>query len=144
VVSPVGRPLHAYTSEALRDAIAGHKSLLEDRKIFHRDIHENNIIFTDAATERDLKGRLIDLDSRQGNPNTVELKTVKADAEASRKEAERVRGLETELNDLSRCMGKQQILILLAGCFRGTFFRLIAARRNGALACEEEGPTPIP
>jgi hypothetical protein len=35
VVSPAGRPLHAYRSvrelsEALRDAIAGHRSLLED------------------------------------------------------------------------------------------------------------------
>jgi hypothetical protein len=67
VVSPAGRPLHAYTSdrellEALRDAIAGHESLLEDGKILHRDVSENNIIITDAATGQDPKGRLIDLD----------------------------------------------------------------------------------
>ncbi|KAL5318088.1 hypothetical protein ACEPPN_015192 [Leptodophora sp. 'Broadleaf-Isolate-01'] len=67
VVSPAGRPLHAYASvrellEALRDAIAGHKSLLEDGKILHRDISENNIIITESASDGDPKGRLIDLD----------------------------------------------------------------------------------
>ncbi|KAH6725072.1 hypothetical protein BKA61DRAFT_42781 [Leptodontidium sp. MPI-SDFR-AT-0119] len=67
VVSPAGRPLHAYSSvgellEALRDAIRGHKSLLEDGKILHRDISENNIIITEAATKGDPKGMLIDLD----------------------------------------------------------------------------------
>ncbi|KFY04008.1 hypothetical protein V490_00025 [Pseudogymnoascus sp. VKM F-3557] len=45
VVSPAARPLHAYRStkellEALRDAVRGHKSLLEDGKILHRDISE--------------------------------------------------------------------------------------------------------
>ncbi|KAH6667222.1 hypothetical protein B0J14DRAFT_567730 [Halenospora varia] len=65
---PAGLPLHAYTSvrellEALRDAIAGHKSLLEDGKILHRDVSENDIIITDAASGQDPKGRLIDLDS---------------------------------------------------------------------------------
>ena len=48
--------------EALRDAIRGHKSLLEDGRILHRDISENNIIITQAATEGDPKGMLIDLD----------------------------------------------------------------------------------
>ena len=48
--------------DALRDAIRGHKSLLEDGKILHRDISENNIIITEAATKRDPKGMLIDLD----------------------------------------------------------------------------------
>jgi hypothetical protein len=67
VVSPAGRPLHAYRSvkellEALRDAILGHKSLLEDGKILHRDISENNIIITESATEGGPKGRLNDLD----------------------------------------------------------------------------------
>jgi Fungal protein kinase len=67
VVSPAGQPLHAYRSvgellEALRDAIRGHKSLLEDGKILHRDISENNIIIIEAATEGDPKGMLIDLD----------------------------------------------------------------------------------
>jgi hypothetical protein len=65
VVSPAGRPLHAYRSvrellEALRDAIVGHRSLLENGKILHRDI--NNIIITDHTAEGDSKGRLIDLD----------------------------------------------------------------------------------
>jgi hypothetical protein len=63
VVSPAGRPLHAYRSvgellEVLRDAIQGHKSLLEDGKILHRDISENNIIITEAATKGDPKGML--------------------------------------------------------------------------------------
>jgi len=67
VVSPAGRPLKAYTSvrellEALRDAIAGHKSLIEDGKILHRDISENNIIITESASDGSPKGRLIDLD----------------------------------------------------------------------------------
>lgn len=67
VVSPARRPLHAYTSvrellEALRDAVAGHKSLLKDGKILYRDVSKNNIIITDAAKEQDPKGRLIDLD----------------------------------------------------------------------------------
>ncbi|OBT65100.1 hypothetical protein VE03_05283 [Pseudogymnoascus sp. 23342-1-I1] len=67
VVSLAGRPLHAYRStkellEALRDAVRGHKSLLEDGKILHRDISENNIIVTEAASKGEPKGRLIDLD----------------------------------------------------------------------------------
>jgi hypothetical protein len=67
VTSPAGRPLHEYQSvkellEALRDAIRGHKSLLEDGKILHLDISENNIIITKAAAEGDPKGMLIDLD----------------------------------------------------------------------------------
>jgi hypothetical protein len=67
VVSPAGRPLQAYRSvkellEALRDAIVGHRSLLEDGKILHCDISENNIIITECASEGEPKGRLIDLD----------------------------------------------------------------------------------
>ncbi|OBT82162.1 hypothetical protein VE02_10023 [Pseudogymnoascus sp. 03VT05] len=67
VVSPAGRPLHAYRStkellEALRDAVRGHKSLLVDGKILHRDISENNIIITEAASKGEPTGRLIDLD----------------------------------------------------------------------------------
>lgn len=66
VTSPAGRPLHEYRSvkellEALRDAIRGHKSLLEDGKILHRDVSENNIIIVEATKEGQ-KGRLIDLD----------------------------------------------------------------------------------
>ncbi|KAL7799783.1 serine/threonine-protein kinase Sgk2 [Trichoderma ceciliae] len=67
VVSPAGRPLHAYRStrellEALRDAITGHRSLLEDGKILHRDISDNNVIIIEAASKGEPKGRLIDLD----------------------------------------------------------------------------------
>jgi hypothetical protein len=67
VSSPARRPLHAYRSirellEALRDAIKGHKSLLEDGKILHRDVSENNIIIVERPAEGDPKGRLIDLD----------------------------------------------------------------------------------
>ncbi|KAG9245612.1 hypothetical protein BJ878DRAFT_533795 [Calycina marina] len=67
VTSPAGRPLHDYQSvrellEALRDAIRGHRSLLEDGKILHRDISENNIIITELPAEEAPKGRLIDFD----------------------------------------------------------------------------------
>jgi serine/threonine protein kinase len=67
VVSPAGRPLHSYRSvrellEALCDTIRGHRSLLEAGRILHRDVSENNIIITEAATERDPKGILVDLD----------------------------------------------------------------------------------
>ncbi|KAH9204398.1 hypothetical protein DL95DRAFT_529276 [Leptodontidium sp. 2 PMI_412] len=67
VTSPAGRPLHEYQSvrellEALRDAIRGHRSLLEDGKILHRDISENNIIITELPAKEAPKGRLIDLD----------------------------------------------------------------------------------
>jgi len=48
--------------EAPRDAIVGHRSLLEDGKILHRDASENNIIIAASATEGSPKGRLIDLD----------------------------------------------------------------------------------
>ncbi|EDN94548.1 hypothetical protein SS1G_10422 [Sclerotinia sclerotiorum 1980 UF-70] len=66
VTSPAGRSLREYQSvrellEVLRDAIRGHRSLLEDGKILHRDISENNII-TELPAEGDPKGRLIDLD----------------------------------------------------------------------------------
>jgi serine/threonine protein kinase len=62
-----GRSLRAYRSvrellEALRDAIAGHRSLLEDGKILHRDISENNIIITEHAGDEGPRGQLIGLD----------------------------------------------------------------------------------
>ncbi|KAH6714400.1 hypothetical protein BKA61DRAFT_481864, partial [Leptodontidium sp. MPI-SDFR-AT-0119] len=45
----------------LREAIRGHKSLLEDGKILHRDISENNIIVAKSVTKGDQKGMLINL-----------------------------------------------------------------------------------
>jgi serine/threonine protein kinase len=67
VTSPAGRSLHEYQlvrelSEALRDAIRGHRPLLEDGRILHRDISENNIIIAESPVEGAPKGRLIDLD----------------------------------------------------------------------------------
>jgi hypothetical protein len=67
VTSPAGRPLHEYQSvrelvDALRDAIRGHRSLVKDGKILHRDVSENNIIITELPAEGAPKGRLIDLD----------------------------------------------------------------------------------
>ena len=67
LVSQAGRPHQAYKAarellEVFRDAIAGHKSLLEDGNILHWDVSKNNIIITESATDRDPKGRLIDLD----------------------------------------------------------------------------------
>ncbi|KAH8748191.1 hypothetical protein F5882DRAFT_311544, partial [Hyaloscypha sp. PMI_1271] len=67
VVSLASRPLHTHRSvgellKSLRDAIRGHKSLLEDGKILYRDISENNIIIAEAANKGDPKGMLIDLD----------------------------------------------------------------------------------
>ena len=58
---------HSYKSvrellEAFRDAIAGHRSLLEDGKTLYGDISENNIIITAPAAQGDPKGRLIDMD----------------------------------------------------------------------------------
>ncbi|KAJ8102674.1 hypothetical protein POJ06DRAFT_280030 [Lipomyces tetrasporus] len=48
--------------EAIRDAVAAHRSLLEVGKMLHRDISENNIIITLASVKGDPKGRLIDMD----------------------------------------------------------------------------------
>lgn len=46
----------------LCNAIKGHKSLLEDRKILYQDISKNNIITVECPAKGDPKGRLIDLD----------------------------------------------------------------------------------
>jgi hypothetical protein len=67
VTSPAGRPLYSFKSsrellEATRDAIAAHRSLLEDGKMLHRDISENNILITTTTGEGGSKGRLINMD----------------------------------------------------------------------------------
>jgi serine/threonine protein kinase len=67
VTSPAGRPLHSFRSarellEAIRDAITASTSLLEDGKMLHRDISENNIIIVTLSREGQPKGRLIDMD----------------------------------------------------------------------------------
>jgi Fungal protein kinase len=66
VISPAGRPLKSFCSikellTALGDCIRAHQSLLEEAKILHRDISENNVIITDRATFGGT-GMLIDLD----------------------------------------------------------------------------------
>ncbi len=67
MISPAARPLHTFRSvrelsEVLLDAIAGHRSLLEDGKILHRDISSNNIIIVElAGGGAQKRGILIDL-----------------------------------------------------------------------------------
>lgn len=63
----VSRPLRAYKPakellEPPRDAIFGHKLLVEDGKILHQDISGNDVIITKSTPDGDPKGRLIDLD----------------------------------------------------------------------------------
>jgi hypothetical protein len=67
LVSPAGRPLHTQRSiiellGTLRHATRDHKLLLEDGKILHREISENNIIIMEAAIKGDPGGMLIGLD----------------------------------------------------------------------------------
>jgi hypothetical protein len=52
--------------EVFRNAIAGHRSLLEKGKILHRDVSENNIIIREYATVGPPEGLLIDLDLAKG------------------------------------------------------------------------------
>ena len=66
-VSPAGQGLHEFKSitqllRVLRDAIKGHRSLLEKGQILHRDISENNIIITDPKKTKGFLGILIDED----------------------------------------------------------------------------------
>jgi hypothetical protein len=67
VVLLAEQPLHTYIFvkellKALRDAIIGHRSLLNNKKILYKNISKNNIIFTDFTTKKALKRRLINLD----------------------------------------------------------------------------------
>lgn len=68
VLSPLGRPLSTFQTreellQALRDAIKGHRSLLQNARILHRDVSEDNIVIVDNTSETSPKGILIDLDS---------------------------------------------------------------------------------
>jgi hypothetical protein len=63
VVSLPGRPISKFDSvkqflEACRDFIEAHQSLLNEGRILHRDISENNVIITDGGGEGDPKGML--------------------------------------------------------------------------------------
>ncbi|KAK7214782.1 hypothetical protein V2G26_002785 [Clonostachys chloroleuca] len=67
ITSPPGRPLRTFKSilellEVLRDAIKGHRSLLQKANILHQDISPGNIIITDAQEQGRPKGILIDFD----------------------------------------------------------------------------------
>ncbi|KAI9780023.1 MAG: hypothetical protein M1816_003194 [Peltula sp. TS41687] len=67
VISPPGRPLHEFQSvkeflQACRDIVRALRSLYQDGNILHRDISKNNLIITDANSEGEPKGMLIDLD----------------------------------------------------------------------------------
>ena len=66
-VSPSGQGLLEFNSieellSVLRDAIKGHRSLLEKGQILHRDISENNIIITKPEEADGFVGVLIDED----------------------------------------------------------------------------------
>jgi len=67
IISPPGWAIYDFESikeflEACRDMIKAHRSPYYEGKILHRDISENNTIVTDAESEGDPRGMLIDLD----------------------------------------------------------------------------------
>ncbi|TVY14769.1 hypothetical protein LARI1_G008252 [Lachnellula arida] len=67
VLSGLGRRYYTSANKVLTDSEADRKldiflTSVDDGKILHRDISENNIIITEAATKGDPKGMLIDLD----------------------------------------------------------------------------------
>lgn len=68
VLSPLGRRLSTFQTreellQALRDAIKGHRSLLQNARILHRDFSADNIVIVDDTSLNTPKGVLIDLDS---------------------------------------------------------------------------------
>lgn len=68
VLSPLGRPLYTFQTrdellQVFRDAIKGHRSLLQNARILHRDVSEDNIVIVDDPSENSPKGILIDFDS---------------------------------------------------------------------------------
>lgn len=86
VLSPLGRGLSTFQTreellQALRDAIKGHRSLLQNARILHRDISEDNIIIADGTSENSPKGILIDLDSAldlEAGPNRRQITGTRA------------------------------------------------------------------
>ncbi|KAK2599067.1 hypothetical protein QQS21_005473 [Conoideocrella luteorostrata] len=86
VLSPLGRRLSTFRTreellQALRDAIKGHRSLLQNARILHRDVSEDNIVIVDDASENSPKGILIDLDSAldlEAGPNRRQITGTRA------------------------------------------------------------------
>ncbi|KAH9909307.1 hypothetical protein F4778DRAFT_716150 [Xylariomycetidae sp. FL2044] len=86
VLSPLGRHLSTFQTreellQALRDAIKGHRSLLQNARILHRDVSEDNIVIVDDASENSPKGILIDLDSAldlEAGPNRRQITGTRA------------------------------------------------------------------
>lgn len=67
VIFPPGRPIREFESvkdflTACCDIVRALRSLYLDGKVLHRDISENNLIITDAETEGEPRGVVIDLD----------------------------------------------------------------------------------
>ncbi|KAI0883699.1 uncharacterized protein GGS22DRAFT_165863 [Annulohypoxylon maeteangense] len=86
VLSPLGRRLSTFQTreellQALRDAIKGHRSLLQNARILHRDVSEDNIVIVDDTSVNSPKGILIDLDSAldlEAGPNRRQITGTRA------------------------------------------------------------------
>ncbi|KLU92188.1 hypothetical protein MAPG_11134 [Magnaporthiopsis poae ATCC 64411] len=69
VLSPAGRPLYTFKTalellQVFRDAVTGHRSLLQSAGLLHRDVSMGNVIIVDHDQASDApRGILIDLDS---------------------------------------------------------------------------------
>ncbi|OAA52962.1 Protein kinase-like domain protein [Cordyceps fumosorosea ARSEF 2679] len=86
VLSPLGRRLFTFQTreellQSVRDAIKGHRSLLQDAQILHRDVSEDKIVIVDDISENSPKGILIDLDSAldlEAGPNRRQITGTRA------------------------------------------------------------------
>ncbi|KAJ2919822.1 hypothetical protein MD484_g596, partial [Candolleomyces efflorescens] len=68
VLQCYGPPIIHFTSRkhaisALRDAIAGHRNLVQARRVLHRDVSVFNILLGNPGAPKGLRGFLIDLDT---------------------------------------------------------------------------------